>query len=82
MLVRLSRLRFGARTADALALLLEPINDPESLAQIGEWIIQCASGETFLAQVRERLVVDRHAGARPSPSIPQPLRSSRRGQED
>ena len=55
MLVRLSRLRFGALIADALAPLLEPVDDPEALAQIGEWIIQCTSGEAFLARVRERL---------------------------
>ena len=55
MLIRQSRLRFGAMTADALAPLLDRVDDPESLAQIGEWIIQCPSGEVFLARVRAML---------------------------
>ena len=51
-LLRQARLRFDAETADALAPLLEPVNDPEELTQIGEWIILCASGEDLLDRTR------------------------------
>jgi len=42
-----------------LAPLLEPVNDPEELTQIGEWIILCASGEDLLNRVRARVDVSR-----------------------
>jgi len=58
-LLRMVRLRFDAETADALAPLLEPVNDPEELTQIGEWIILCASGEDLLNRVRARVDVSR-----------------------
>ena len=44
---------------DALAPLLEPVNDPEELTQIGEWIILCASGEDLLNRVRARVDASR-----------------------
>ena len=58
-LLRQARLRFDVETADALAPLLEPVNDPEELTQIGEWIILCASGEDLLNRVRARVDVSR-----------------------
>ncbi len=51
-LIRQARLRFDTNTADALAPLLESVNDPEQLTQIGEGIILCASGEELLDRVR------------------------------
>lgn len=53
MLIRQAHVKFGAETANALLGLLERINDAEQLAQVGEWILQCPSGEDLLAQVRE-----------------------------
>jgi hypothetical protein len=38
--------------AQALVLLLEIQEAPEELAQIGEWIVTCATSEEFLARVR------------------------------
>ena len=55
VLLRQVHPRFDAETADALAPLLEPVNDPEELTQIGEWIILCASGEALLSRARTRL---------------------------
>ncbi|NJN47503.1 MAG: transposase [Candidatus Competibacteraceae bacterium] len=52
LLLRQSRLRFDAVTADTLAPHLEQISDPEQLAQISDWIIQCRSGEELVARVR------------------------------
>lgn len=55
ILLRQAHLRFASTTADALAPLLEQVQTPEPLAQIGEWIIQCPSGEEFLARVQALL---------------------------
>jgi hypothetical protein len=53
LLLRLVRRRFGEACAQALAPLLEGQSDPDTLAEIGEWIITCDTGEAFLARVRE-----------------------------
>jgi hypothetical protein len=52
LLVRLARRRFDTACADQLAALLEAVDDPERLAEIGEWIIDSADSETLLAHVR------------------------------
>ena len=58
-LLRMVGLRFDAETADALAPLLEPVNDPEELTPIGEWILLCTSGEDLLNRVRARVDASR-----------------------
>lgn len=67
ILLRQAHLRFASTTADALAPLLERVNDPEQLAQIGEWLIQCASGEESLSRVRERLETSHSMEVSPHP---------------
>ena len=44
--------KFGAVTADRLAEELERVNDPERAIEIGEWLIECESGEELLDRVR------------------------------
>ena len=44
--------KFGAVTADRLAEELERVNDPERTVEIGEWLIECGSGEELLDRVR------------------------------
>ena len=44
--------KFGAVTADRLAEELERVNDPERTVEIGEWLIECESGEELLDRVR------------------------------
>ena len=51
-LVRQARRRFGEACAAALAPLLETCEEPEALAEVGEWIVTCDSEETLLASVR------------------------------
>lgn len=51
--VRQTRRRFGEVVAEALAKLLDHIGDPEQLAEVGEWIIDCDTGETLLSKVRD-----------------------------
>ena len=50
---RLASQKFGARTAERLARLLDDITDPEAIARIGDRIIQCDTGEELLARARE-----------------------------
>ncbi len=51
LLRRQTKRRFDEATASRLATLLEPIDDPEQLAEIGEWIIDCRSGEDLLERI-------------------------------
>ena len=43
--------KFGDETAQRLAERLEPAPDIERLAEIGEWLIECGSGEALLARL-------------------------------
>jgi predicted transposase YdaD len=52
LLLRQVRKRFGDACAQALAPLLERRNNPEELAEIGEWIVTYDTGEALLAKVR------------------------------
>ena len=51
LLRRMAASRFGADTADRLSGMLAGISDPERLAEVGEWLVRCDSGEEFLARV-------------------------------
>ena len=51
LLSRLTARKFDARTAARLATLLDGIADPERLAEIGEQVIDCATGAELLARV-------------------------------
>ena len=44
--------KFGGVTADRLAEELERIHNPERVVEIGEWLIECESGEELLDRVR------------------------------
>ena len=48
---RMAARKFGDETAERLAERLEPVNDVERLVEIGEWLIECGSGEALLARV-------------------------------
>jgi len=52
LLVRQARRRFGEACAEALASLLETCEETEVLAEVGEGIVTCDSGESLLARVR------------------------------
>ena len=49
LLCRLAGRKFDAGTAERLAGLLAPISDTDRLAQVGEWIIDCETGERLIA---------------------------------
>ena len=51
LLIRLATRRFDAGTAQRLAALLSRIDDPARLAEIGDRIVECATGAELLARV-------------------------------
>jgi hypothetical protein len=53
LLLRLARKRFGEACAQALAPLLERRDNPEDLAEIGEWIVTYDTDAALLARVCE-----------------------------
>ncbi len=48
---RQAALRFGARTGDRLSDLLDGLAAGEALDQVGDWIIECGSGDDLLSRV-------------------------------
>ena len=52
LLCRQAARKFGAETAPRLSVLLERLADAERLAQVGEWIIECATEADLLDRVR------------------------------
>ena len=53
LLVRQVQRRFDTHTAEQLAELLQAIDDPDRLADIGEWLIDSNTGAVLLKRVRE-----------------------------
>ena len=43
--------KFGRETAGRLTERLTEISDPERLGEVGEWLLECDSGEELLARV-------------------------------
>ena len=48
LLCRQASRKFDAETAERLAGLLARLSDPERLAEVGEWIIECGTGADLL----------------------------------
>ena len=51
LLLRQATSRFGAPTAGHLSGTLAGIADPGRLADIGDWLVRCDTGDEFLARV-------------------------------
>ena len=51
LLCRLAARKFDAGAADGLAAALTGVTDPDRLARVGDWIIECASASDLLARV-------------------------------
>ena len=47
---RLAGRKFGDRAAERLAALIEGESDPERLAEVGDWIIDCGTEAEFLSR--------------------------------
>ena len=52
LLCRLAARKFDAGAAEGLAAALAGATDPDRLAQVGDWIIECGSASALLALVR------------------------------
>ena len=52
LLCRLAARKFDAVAAEGLAAALAGVTDPERLARVGDWIIECATASELLARVR------------------------------
>ena len=52
LLCRLAARKFDAGAAEDLAAALSGVNDPERLARVGDWIIECTTASELLARVR------------------------------
>ena len=59
LLCRQAAARFGTDTAERLSRVLAGIADPERLAEVGEWLVRCETGEAFLEHVDSALDVRR-----------------------
>ena len=57
---RLAGRKFGGRAAERLSALIEGESDPQRLAEVGDWIIDCGTEAEFLA--RAELPLNRAAG--------------------
>ena len=52
LLCRLAARKFDAGAAEGLAASLTGVTDPDRLARVGDWIIECGSASDLLARVR------------------------------
>ena len=48
LLLRQARRRFGAAVSEALSELIKGVEDPDRLAEVGDWIVDCATGGELL----------------------------------
>ena len=64
---RLAERKFGAETAERLAGRLAEIADPERTVEVGEWLLECETGEELLDRVA-RLCESTAAGNGAAPS--------------
>lgn len=53
LLCRQASRRFGAGTAERLAEFLDEVDDPERLAEVGDWIVDCATGAALLDRLAD-----------------------------
>ena len=52
LLCRQAGRKFDAGAAEGLAAALAGVTDPDRLAQVGDWIIECVTAADLLARVR------------------------------
>ena len=53
-LCRLAGRKFGGRAADRLSARIDGVTEPERLAEVGDWIIDCGTEAEFLARAERR----------------------------
>ena len=65
MMHRMAARKYGPETADRLLERLGGLGDPGHLAEVGDWLVECESGEELLVRA-ERLCASSPSGRRPS----------------
>ena len=55
LLCRQAARKFTPETAPRLSVLLQRLTDPESLLQVGDWIIECETERDLLARVQDAI---------------------------
>ena len=55
MLTRQVRLRFDHNTAQRFTALIEHLDQADQLAQVGDWVIQRATGAELISRVEQLL---------------------------
>ena len=58
LVIRQAALKFGAAAAERLAGLLEDLTEQEDLDKLGDWILECGSGDELLSRASS-LLADR-----------------------
>ena len=58
LISRLAALKFGSETRERLAGLLRDLAAQEDLDRVGDWILECGSGDELLSRVSD-LLADR-----------------------
>ena len=53
LLCRQAARKFGAGTGERLTGLLDGLTDPERLAEVGEWLIECETEAELLGRVKQ-----------------------------
>ena len=53
-LCRLAGRKFGGRAAEGLSARIDGVTEPERLAEVGDWIIDCGTEAEFLARAERR----------------------------
>ena len=64
MMHRMAARKYGPETADRLLDRLDGLDDSGRLAEVGDWLVECESGEELLVRV-ERLCASSLSGGRP-----------------
>ncbi len=54
LLCRQAARKFGGDTAERLTAALAGVTDPDRLAQVGDWIIECATAADLIARVLDQ----------------------------
>ena len=54
LLCRQAGRKFGGRASDRLSALIDGVTDPEHLAEVGDWVIDCGTEAEFLALAQRR----------------------------
>ena len=48
LLLRQAQRRFGADVSEALSKLIKSVEDPDRLTEVGDWVVDCATGRELL----------------------------------